>query len=60
MWCDRQKTVIIFVVFGKFSEMSAGTKKGQFGSGSCHKIMIKVGFYCKQEIQSSNLLWPNW
>ena len=31
---DRQKSVVISVVSGMFSEMAAGTEKGKFGFGS--------------------------
>ena len=41
---------------GKFSEMGAGTEKGQFAFGHGHKSMMEVGVYFKQEIQSNILL----
>ena len=39
--------------------MVAGTEKEQSGLGYGHKIMMEVGVYFKQKIQSNILLWPN-
>ena len=33
--------------------LGAGTEKGQFAFDYCHKIMMRVGVYFKQEIQSN-------
>ena len=38
--------------------MGASTEKEQFRWGYGHKIIMEVDGYFKQEIQSSNLLWP--
>ena len=52
------KFVIIFLS-GTFSEMSAGTEKGQFGLGYLHKFMMKAGVHFRHKIHSSNLVLLN-
>ena len=39
--------------------MGAGSQRGQFSFVYDHKIMIKVGAYFKQDVQSKNLLLTN-
>ena len=51
---DRQKSVIIFVP-GKFCKMDAGTENWQLCFGYDHKIVMEVGVYFRQEIQSNGL-----
>ena len=46
------KIIIIFVSW-KFSEMGAGTEKGQTGLDYDHKILMEVRVYVQQEIQSN-------
>ena len=50
------KTSVIIFVSGKFSEMDAGTDKGQFDLDYGHEVMMEVGVYFKQVIQSNILL----
>ena len=54
MQYDRQKSVIIFVP-GKFCKMDAGTENWQLCFGYDHKIVMEVGVYFRQEIQSNGL-----
>ena len=56
---DRQKSVIVFAVSGKFSEMPTGTKTNQFGSYYTEKVMMEVGVCFKHKIQSNILSRPN-
>lgn len=59
MQCEKQKSVTISAVSRLFSEIDAGTKKGQSGLDYVHKIMMEVVFYFKEKTQSNSLSSPN-
>ena len=44
-------------VFGKFSEMGTGSKKGKLGLRFCYKFINELGIYSKQEMHSNISLW---